>query len=415
MSSQWTYQKAEGPTVSVVLPTYNRAHLVGRAIQSVLSQTYGNLELIIVDDGSTDRTREVIGDFQDKRIRYLWHAHNTGAAAARKRGIRASGGRYVAFLDSDDEWMPGKLERQMEVFAEASPVTGIVHTGVWRPRGNRKRYHPSSLRRLAGVIPSKIRRLQGNVHCALQRGNWVTTQAAMVRRECFEEVGGFDELLSRLEEWELWLRISTRDLTQACVESFLRHYPEVNLILIDNGSHDRSTVYLERLARDKESVTCIVNDDNFYHGPAMDQGIRQSVTRYVFTLDSDCEVVKGGFLEGMLELFTDPYVYAVGRLVYMDRYGFEGEQGRSKRIRYIHPYAMLLDKKKYLSLDGFIHHGSPCNRNMRHAQQSGFGVCDFPIDRLIVHHGRGTCSRYGYGLGPLIMLDRLLSRLGLFG
>jgi GT2 family glycosyltransferase len=198
------------------------------------------------------------------------------------------------------------------------------------------------------------------------------------------------------------------------VESFLQYYPEVNLILIDNGSQDSSTAYLERMARDKERVSCIVNDDNLYHGPAMDQGIGQSVTRYVFTLDSDCKVVKGGFLEEMLELFAEPLVYAVGRLVYMDRYGFEGEQSRSKRIRYIHPYAALLDKEKYLSLYSFIHHGSPCIRNMQHAQESGLVVCDFPIDRFIVHHGQGTCSRYGYGLGPSVLLDRLLSRLGLF-
>lgn len=98
------------PTVSVVIPTYNRAHLVGRAIQSVLNQTYQDFEIIVVDDGSTDNTEEVVKSFNDPRIRYIRHDQNRGGSAARNTGIKMARGEYIAFQDSDDEWLPEKLE-----------------------------------------------------------------------------------------------------------------------------------------------------------------------------------------------------------------------------------------------------------------------------------------------------------------
>src|SRR5687767_4085845 len=96
------------PLVSIILPTYNRKHLLTRAIQSVQEQNYTNFELIIVDDGSKDNTWEVIKNFQDSRIHYLRHEANYGAAAARNIGVKASHGNFIAFQDSDDEWLPDK-------------------------------------------------------------------------------------------------------------------------------------------------------------------------------------------------------------------------------------------------------------------------------------------------------------------
>lgn len=106
------------PTVSIIIPTYNRAHLIERAIESVLHQTYQDFELIIIDDGSTDNTDDIINKFQkkDDRIIYLKHDRNKGGSAARNTGIKASRGEYIAFLDSDDEWLPEKLEKQMDFF-----------------------------------------------------------------------------------------------------------------------------------------------------------------------------------------------------------------------------------------------------------------------------------------------------------
>jgi glycosyltransferase involved in cell wall biosynthesis len=206
----------------------------------------------------------------------------------------------------------------------------------------------------------------------------------------------------------------TRDLTERCIESFLKHYPDIRLILIDNGSRDNSTEYVKHVSRDNHAVTCVINEKNRYHGPAMDQGVKLSTTRYVFTLDSDCEILRGGFLEEMLALFADPNLYAVGRLVHMDRYGFEAQAGRGRRIRYVHPSAMLLDREKYLTLKSFVHHGSPCIKNMKDAAQVGYKLRDFPLSDFVRHYGRGTCSRYGYGLSPRTSVERLLSRLGLF-
>jgi len=97
-------------TVSVIIPTYNRAHLVGRAIRSVLNQTYQDFEIIVVDDCSTDNTEEIVKGFNDHRIRYMRHDRNRGGSAARNTGIKASQGKYIAFLDSDDEWLLKKAE-----------------------------------------------------------------------------------------------------------------------------------------------------------------------------------------------------------------------------------------------------------------------------------------------------------------
>jgi glycosyltransferase involved in cell wall biosynthesis len=196
----------------------------------------------------------------------------------------------------------------------------------------------------------------------------------------------------------------TLELTKRCVETLLAHYPEIRLLLIDNGSADASTNYLRELADRLATVDAIFNDRNRYHGPAVDQGIRHCETPYVFTLDSDCEVRQGGFLEAMRGFFRNPLLYAVGELRYKSRYGYtfgygEGARtGRRRRIPYIHPWGMLLDRDKYLGLAPFIHHGSPCLGNMRDAQARGYQVQDFPMWDYIEHYGRGTSSHHGYGL-----------------
>ena len=106
------------PGISVIIPTYNRAHLISRSAKSVLAQTYPDFELIIVDDGSGDNTEEIIEALADPRIRYLRHESNRGVSAARNTGIRAARGDYIAFQDSDDEWLPQKLEKQLGLFEQ---------------------------------------------------------------------------------------------------------------------------------------------------------------------------------------------------------------------------------------------------------------------------------------------------------
>ena len=198
----------EYPSVSIILPTYNRAHLLPRAILSILNQTHQDFELIIIDDASTDATTEVVAAFDDPRIRYIRHQSNQGAAAARNTGIKASRGAYIAFQDSDDEWLPHKLERQLHALTQSPSEVGVVYSSFWLVRGNERITLPSRIRKWVSLLPSKIRRLEGDIHQALSRGNFITTQVALVRRTCFEAVGLFDERLSRFQDWELWLRIA---------------------------------------------------------------------------------------------------------------------------------------------------------------------------------------------------------------
>ena len=187
-----------GPSVSVILPTYNRAHLLERSIKSVLGQTCEDLELIVVDDGSTDNTREVVEGLSDGRVRYVNSGRNKGAPFARNTGIREAAGRYIAFQDSDDEWAREKLEKQTELLECSAGHVGLVYSGYWMTRGVKKKLMP----------PSSIHPKNGDLHDLLFAGNFITTQTALVRTECFVEGGMFDERLPRLQEWELWLRIS---------------------------------------------------------------------------------------------------------------------------------------------------------------------------------------------------------------
>ncbi|RRR73340.1 MAG: glycosyltransferase [Candidatus Viridilinea halotolerans] len=202
----------------------------------------------------------------------------------------------------------------------------------------------------------------------------------------------------------------TYALTKACVASVLQHYPEVPLILLDNGSADESTRYIVETAQAHPHVVAQLNAHNRYHGPAMDQGINLSKTPYAFTLDSDCEIMRTGLLEGLLAIFDDPQCYAAGELQYMDRFGYTLPVGMKYYTRYIHPYAMLLDRAKYLTLKPFVHHGSPCLHNMQAAQRQGYHFYAFPVAEYVLHHTQGTCSRYGYGLGITTSVQKVMSK-----
>jgi glycosyltransferase involved in cell wall biosynthesis len=188
------------PAVSVIIPTYNRAALLRRSVESVLNQSFRDFEVIIVDDASTDETVEVVKLFEDGRIKYLRREKRGGEAAARNTGIAHATGKYIASHDSDDEWMPQKLAKQMRIFEGSSEGIGVVYTGFWRIEGNRKTYLP----------PSRIDKKEGRIHRELLRGNFVGTPTTVVKRECFEKSGCFDERLRHLVDWEMWIRISER-------------------------------------------------------------------------------------------------------------------------------------------------------------------------------------------------------------
>jgi glycosyltransferase involved in cell wall biosynthesis len=196
------------PEVSVVLRTYNRSHLLSRAILSVLDQDYTDFELLIVDDGSTDGTDALVRRFADPRIRYIRSPRNQGLGAARNLGIRESRGKYVAFLDSDDEWLPPKLSQQVDTLRQAPEDVGVVYSRYWHVQHGRARLSPPPLRQFAGNFEAPVRRLEGDVYRALLRGNFAPAQAALVRASCFERVGPADASLPAYEDWDLWLRIA---------------------------------------------------------------------------------------------------------------------------------------------------------------------------------------------------------------
>jgi glycosyltransferase involved in cell wall biosynthesis len=237
------------PTVSVILPTYNRAELIGRAIKSILSQTYQDFEIIVVDDGSTDNTEEVVKSFDDKRIKYIVYKRNKGAAIARNVGIKAAMGEYIAFQDSDDEWLPLKLEKQLKVFDVSPAEVGVVYTGFWRIKDKKKIYLPFEW----------VKQKDGNIHKELIKGNFVSTQTILVKKECFKKSGLFDENLRGLLDWELFIRISNYYNFKYIEEPLLIAYHTLDSITADSNAITEALEiiikkHFEYFAEDRKSL-----------------------------------------------------------------------------------------------------------------------------------------------------------------
>lgn len=182
--------------ISIIIPCYNQGHLLAQAIDSALAQAYPHVEVIVVDDGSTDNTCEIAQRYVG-RVRYV-RQQNAGLSAARNTGLTVAKGNYVNFLDSDDRLLPEKLARQAPLL-EADPGLALVYCRhfVTDADGNR--------------TPAEKRESpRGEVYHALRRGNFLPVHSALVRRACIQEAGGFDAKLRALEDWDLWLRIALR-------------------------------------------------------------------------------------------------------------------------------------------------------------------------------------------------------------
>jgi glycosyltransferase involved in cell wall biosynthesis len=190
------------PAVSIVLPTYNRAALLGRSIRSVLGQSYGDFELIVIDDGSTDETSDVVSGFRDPRLRYVPLARNAGAGAARNVGIRMARGKLLAFQDSDDEWLPSKLAKQMSAFERGSVGLGVVYSDMQRVMCDGTEIYFAAPSAPSGRLIDPANRFY-------QVGN-LGVQSTVIRRECLEAVGHFNEELPAFEDLEMFIRLSRR-------------------------------------------------------------------------------------------------------------------------------------------------------------------------------------------------------------
>lgn len=184
------------PQVAVIIPTYNRAAWVAEAIESILSQTMGDLEIVVTDDGSTDETPDVVRRF-GRPVRYLWQP-NAGQGAARNRGIRETNAEFVSFLDSDDVWLPDKLASDLEAL-KAHPRAALVSSNV--------EYISATGTHVAF---RNERPPSGPVLVELAMHNFVTTSTVTLRRQEFLEVGGFseDRDMRGSEDWEAWMRLA---------------------------------------------------------------------------------------------------------------------------------------------------------------------------------------------------------------
>jgi len=186
-------------TISVIIPTYNYARFLGEAIDSAFAQTSPSLEVIVVDDGSTDATPEVLAAYSD-RIRVI-RQKNQGVAMARNAGIAAARGEYLAFLDSDDAWYPRKLELQLPRF-EAEPALGLVHCGA-ETIDSAGRTLKMSVGGMEGRVAEAMLRLDREV---------INPQGSsiVVPKRVAEEIGGFDRRLPPSEDWDFCYRIAAR-------------------------------------------------------------------------------------------------------------------------------------------------------------------------------------------------------------
>jgi len=206
------------PTVSVIIPVYNQGRFVGQAIDSVLSQTFTDCEIIVINDGSTDETAQILAGYGD-RIRVVTQA-NFGLAAARNSGLRSSQGGLIGFLDADDLWYPEMLSTTVSHLQRRSDVDLV--SGAWD-------YIDESGQTIEGTTkPSNLQtKVRADLLRELAMGNLFPVHALLIRRKCFDCCGFFDTSLEAMEDWDLWLRMAIHghklDLIDVPVARYRRH------------------------------------------------------------------------------------------------------------------------------------------------------------------------------------------------
>jgi glycosyltransferase involved in cell wall biosynthesis len=187
------------PKVSILLTCYNHLRFLPEAVEGVRSQTFKDYEIIAIDDGSTDGSREWLAD--QPGIRTIFNEQNLGTYGTLNVGLQAASGEFIAILNDDDVWMPAKLDRQLELFA-AHPKIGLCHTGGYFIDGDGNEMPGSPL---GFAFP---RFATGDVLLGLVYENKIIASAALARRECFEKLGGFNESYFGSGDWEMWFRIA---------------------------------------------------------------------------------------------------------------------------------------------------------------------------------------------------------------
>jgi glycosyltransferase involved in cell wall biosynthesis len=247
----------------VIVPTYNRAHLVCQAIDSLLAQTYHDFEIIVVDDGSADNTREALSRYGE-RIHYIFQ-QNAGLSAARNTGIRASKGELLAFLDDDDTMSPTKLEVQV-AYLNTHPDVGVVYCGYQVVDADNQ------------LVQKEVRpTLEGNILKELLLELYLFPPVAtLTRRDCLDRVGLFDEVLQSCQDDDLWYRIAMAGYRFGCIEQPLCQYRNSRDSLgkdIAKLEHD-VTIILQRVFNNPELPMDIVTlRDEVYARRYLDFGL----------------------------------------------------------------------------------------------------------------------------------------------
>jgi len=216
------------PKVSVIIPTHDRAEFLRSAIISVLNQTFPDFEIIIIDDASKDHTREVIANCNDTRIKVIHHQVSKGAAGARNTAVMNSNGKYIAFLDDDDEWLPEKLKIQTCLLDNSPPEVGGVCTGCF------------TIDKVSGRVLS----IASSGINDLSKENFITTSSILLRRECFEKCGLFDESMLASSDYDMWIRISKNFSFKYIKDALVKYYIHKNSITFN---YEKKTRGLEIL------------------------------------------------------------------------------------------------------------------------------------------------------------------------
>lgn len=246
------------PGVSVIIPTYNRARFIERAIRSVLNQTYQNFEIIVVDDASTDDTEERVRRLltNGTRFKYVRHDINRGAGAARNTGIKNAAGEYIALLDSDDEWLPEKLEKQLQVFKEArDEKLGAVYSGVvYIKEKDNQKIDEHMPKRRGYIFKDFLRR------CCIHGGPGVF----LIRKEVFDKCGLFDECgeLRIADDYEMWVRISKDykfDFVNAILTRCYRHDVSITAAMTEYDRAIADEYVVNKFREDYERVPKILS------------------------------------------------------------------------------------------------------------------------------------------------------------
>lgn len=215
------------PLVSIIIPAYNAEKYIKTTINSALKQTYQNIEIIVIDDGSTDKTKNIIQSIQDPRIIYI-HQENQGQSAARNAGIKIAKGEYVALLDSDDLFLPQKIEKQVN-FLEIHPDCGVCYCKIYNffdDRPDKLFYNP---------VPN----YSGFIFDKLLKHSVVNPLTAVLRKEHLERYGGFKDDWRRCDEQYLWLKLAFNKVKFCYLDEVLAYYR------VSKNSLSNQSVYLK--------------------------------------------------------------------------------------------------------------------------------------------------------------------------